>query len=131
MYQVIFQFPQIKLIVDFLNDCADKTEFGDPVWSHGESYSFASSSGPGAMVETDSWTSIDNNGGLHVNNVTSDGTVIGYQVSGMTNCSQESWAHAVGSFAANAIAYGLCNSSVLLDQPVSNTGVGDNATTVA
>ena len=76
------------------------------------------------MLETDSWTSVDNHGGLHVNNVTSDGTVVGYQVQGMTNCSQESWAYAAGAWSANALAYGWCNSSVLLDQPVSNTGTG-------
>lgn len=98
--------------------------FGDPVWSHGESGSSASASGDGSAVFTDSWTSVDNHGGLQVNNITSNGTLIGYQVQGLTNCSQESWAHAVGGSSANAVAYGLCNSSVQVNEPVSNTGVG-------
>lgn len=104
--------------------CVGVNKPGDPVWSHGESYAFATASGEGSVLETDSWSSVDNHGGLQVNNVTSNGTVIGYQVLGQTNCSQESWAFASGAWMANAIAFGLCNSSVLLDQPVSNTGVG-------
>lgn len=48
----------------------------------------AFSSGPGSMVQTDSWSTVDNHGGLQVTTVYSNGTEIGYNVAGTTDCSQ-------------------------------------------
>ncbi|CAL8118174.1 unnamed protein product [Orchesella dallaii] len=101
---------------------ADNGTSTEPVWSYGESNATASATGAQSTVQTNSWHTTESNGGLQVTNITSDGNVIGYQASGMTNCSQESWALAMGSLSANAVAEGLCISSVLLDQPLSNTG---------